>query len=45
MMAEQEVTSFQGQLMSVRKALAKSQADNDKPKKQLHKQVSEFNRS
>ncbi|GAB0186452.1 hypothetical protein GRJ2_001110500 [Grus japonensis] len=38
MMAEQEVTSFQGQLTSVRKALAKSQADNDKLKKQLHKQ-------
>ncbi|KFQ57441.1 Coiled-coil domain-containing protein 162, partial [Pelecanus crispus] len=38
MMAEQEVTLFQGQLMSVRKALAKSQADNDKLKKQLHKQ-------
>uniref|UniRef100_A0A8D0FDL1 Coiled-coil domain-containing protein 162 n=1 Tax=Strix occidentalis caurina TaxID=311401 RepID=A0A8D0FDL1_STROC len=38
MMAEQEVTSFQGQLLSVRKALAKSQADNDKLKKQLHKQ-------
>uniref|UniRef100_A0A8C0IC00 CC162 protein n=1 Tax=Bubo bubo TaxID=30461 RepID=A0A8C0IC00_BUBBB len=37
MMAEQEVTSFQGQLLSVRKALAKSQADNDKLKKQLHK--------
>ncbi|NXN38666.1 CC162 protein, partial [Rhinoptilus africanus] len=38
MMAEQEVASFQGQLTSVRKALAKSQADNDKLKKQLHKQ-------
>ncbi|NXN63697.1 CC162 protein, partial [Himantopus himantopus] len=38
MMAEQEVTSFQGQLTSVRKALAKSQAGNDKLKKQLHKQ-------
>ncbi|NXT88571.1 CC162 protein, partial [Anhinga rufa] len=38
MKAEQEVTSFQGQLVSVRKALAKSQADNDKLKKQLHKQ-------
>ncbi|KGM00327.1 Coiled-coil domain-containing protein 162, partial [Charadrius vociferus] len=38
MMAEQEVTSFQGQLASVRKALAKSQAENDKLKKQLHKQ-------
>ncbi|KAM6207430.1 coiled-coil domain-containing protein 162-like [Sarcoramphus papa] len=38
MMAEQEVTLFQGQLMSVRKALAKSQAENDKLKKQLHKQ-------
>uniref|UniRef100_A0A8C8BHK6 Coiled-coil domain-containing protein 162 n=1 Tax=Otus sunia TaxID=257818 RepID=A0A8C8BHK6_9STRI len=38
MMAEHEVTSFQGQLLSVRKALAKSQADNDKLKKQLHKQ-------
>ncbi|XP_074751171.1 coiled-coil domain-containing protein 162-like [Athene noctua] len=38
MMAEQEVTSLQGQLLSVRKALAKSQADNDKLKKQLHKQ-------
>ncbi|NXI74361.1 CC162 protein, partial [Anseranas semipalmata] len=38
MMAEQEVTSFQGQLTSVRKALVKSQADNDKLKKQLHKQ-------
>ncbi|XP_050749918.1 coiled-coil domain-containing protein 162-like [Gymnogyps californianus] len=38
MMAEQEVTSFQGQLMTVRKALAKSQAENDKLKKQLHKQ-------
>ncbi|NXL33540.1 CC162 protein, partial [Glaucidium brasilianum] len=38
MMAEQEVTSLQGQLRSVRKALAKSQADNDKLKKQLHKQ-------
>ncbi|KAK4824336.1 hypothetical protein QYF61_013671 [Mycteria americana] len=37
MMAEQEVTAFQGQLVSVRKALAKSQADNDKLKKQLHK--------
>ncbi|NXU23819.1 CC162 protein, partial [Thalassarche chlororhynchos] len=36
--AQQEVTSFQGQLMSVREALAKSQADNDKLKKQLHKQ-------
>ncbi|KFQ78127.1 Coiled-coil domain-containing protein 162, partial [Phaethon lepturus] len=44
MMAEQEVTSFWRQLMTVRKALAKSQADNDKLKKQLHKQVSEFNR-
>ncbi|XP_009892174.1 PREDICTED: coiled-coil domain-containing protein 162-like [Charadrius vociferus] len=39
MMAEQEVTSFQGQLASVRKALAKSQAENDKLKKQLHKQI------
>ncbi|NXK51292.1 CC162 protein, partial [Chauna torquata] len=38
MMAEQEVTSFQGQLTSIRKALVKSQADNDKLKKQLHKQ-------
>ncbi|NXS48497.1 CC162 protein, partial [Balaeniceps rex] len=38
MMAEQEVTSLQGQLTSARKALAKSQADNDKLKKQLHKQ-------
>ncbi|NXC73890.1 CC162 protein, partial [Anhinga anhinga] len=38
MKAEQEVTSFQGQLVSVRKALAKSQADNDRLKKQLHKQ-------
>ncbi|NXY72153.1 CC162 protein, partial [Glareola pratincola] len=38
MMAEQEVASFQGQLTSVRKALAKSQADNDKLKEQLHKQ-------
>ncbi|XP_009287481.1 PREDICTED: coiled-coil domain-containing protein 162 [Aptenodytes forsteri] len=38
MMAEQEVTSFQDQLMSVRKALAKSRADNDKLKKQLHEQ-------
>ncbi|NXX54414.1 CC162 protein, partial [Scopus umbretta] len=38
MMAEQEVTLFQGQLVSVRKALAKSQAENDKLKKQLHKQ-------
>ncbi|PKU46039.1 hypothetical protein llap_3659 [Limosa lapponica baueri] len=37
MMAEQEVTSFQGQ--PVRKALATSQADNDKLKKQLHKQI------
>lgn len=44
MMAEQEVTSFQGQLTSVRKALAKSLADNDELKKELHKQVSEFNR-
>ncbi|XP_009461638.1 PREDICTED: coiled-coil domain-containing protein 162-like [Nipponia nippon] len=34
MMAEQEVTLFRGQLTSVRKALAKSQADNDKLKKQ-----------
>ncbi|XP_075353274.1 coiled-coil domain-containing protein 162-like [Mycteria americana] len=39
MMAEQEVTAFQGQLVSVRKALAKSQADNDKLKKQLHKPI------
>ncbi|NXL10949.1 CC162 protein, partial [Mesembrinibis cayennensis] len=38
MMAEQEVTLFWGQLTAVRKALAKSQADNDKLKKQLHKQ-------
>ncbi|NXC44706.1 CC162 protein, partial [Penelope pileata] len=38
MMAEQEVASFQGQLMSARKALVKSQAENDKLKKQLHKQ-------
>ena len=45
MMAEHEVTSFQGQLTSVRKALAKSQADNDKLKSELRKQVSEFNRS
>ncbi|XP_063185880.1 coiled-coil domain-containing protein 162-like [Chroicocephalus ridibundus] len=45
MMAEQEVTSFQGQPTSVRKALAKSQADNDKLKKQLQKQASESNRS
>ncbi|XP_065592078.1 coiled-coil domain-containing protein 162-like [Cyrtonyx montezumae] len=37
MMAEQEVTSLQGQLMSARKALVKSQAEN-KLKKQLHKQ-------
>ncbi|KFZ46537.1 Coiled-coil domain-containing protein 162, partial [Antrostomus carolinensis] len=35
MMAEQEVTLFQVQLLSVRE---KSQADNDKLKKQLHKQ-------
>ncbi|NXT76678.1 CC162 protein, partial [Zapornia atra] len=38
MMAEQEVTLLQGQLMSVRKALAKSQADNDKLRIQLQKQ-------
>lgn len=38
MMAEQEVTSLQGQLTSARKALEKSQAENDKRKKQLHKQ-------
>ncbi|XP_048793577.1 uncharacterized protein LOC125689888 isoform X1 [Lagopus muta] len=38
MMAEQEVTSLQGQLMSARKALEKSQAENDKLKEQLHKQ-------
>nr|XP_009675270.1 PREDICTED: transmembrane protein FLJ37396 [Struthio camelus australis] len=38
MMAEQEVTLFQGQLAAVRKALAKSQADNGKLKKQLEKQ-------
>uniref|UniRef100_A0A8B9DJT6 Coiled-coil domain-containing protein 162 n=1 Tax=Anser cygnoides TaxID=8845 RepID=A0A8B9DJT6_ANSCY len=38
MMAEQEVTSFEGQLTSIRKALVKSQADNDKLKKLLHKQ-------
>ncbi|OXB67983.1 hypothetical protein ASZ78_006619, partial [Callipepla squamata] len=38
MMAEQEVTSLQGQLMSARKALVKSQAENSKLKKQLHKQ-------
>lgn len=38
MMAEQEVTSLQGQLTSARKALEKSQAENDKLKKQLHKQ-------
>ncbi|XP_009324699.1 PREDICTED: coiled-coil domain-containing protein 162-like [Pygoscelis adeliae] len=38
MMAEQEVTSLQDQLMSVRKALAKSRADNDKLKKQRHEQ-------
>lgn len=45
MMAEQEVTSLQGQLTSARKALEKSQAENDKLKKQLHKQVSELNGS
>lgn len=44
MMAEQEVASFQGQLMLVRKALAKSRAGNDKLKKQLHEQVFEFSR-
>ncbi|KAK1190270.1 CC162 protein, partial [Pygoscelis papua] len=38
MMAEQEVTLLQDQLMSVRKALAKSRADNDKLKKQRHEQ-------
>ncbi|KFP30160.1 Coiled-coil domain-containing protein 162, partial [Colius striatus] len=38
MMAEQEVTLLQGQLMSVRKALEKSQADNEKLNKQLCKQ-------
>ncbi|NXX75937.1 CC162 protein, partial [Urocolius indicus] len=38
MMAEQEVTLLQGQLMSVRRALEKSQADNEKLNKQLHKQ-------
>ncbi|XP_015714160.1 uncharacterized protein CCDC162P isoform X2 [Coturnix japonica] len=38
MMAEQEVTSLQGQLVSAWKALEKSQAENDKLKKQLHKQ-------
>lgn len=45
MMAEQEVTSLQGQLTSARKALEKSQAENDKLKEQLHKQVSELNGS
>uniref|UniRef100_U3IXZ0 Coiled-coil domain containing 162 n=1 Tax=Anas platyrhynchos platyrhynchos TaxID=8840 RepID=U3IXZ0_ANAPP len=38
MMAEQEVTSLEGQLTSIRKTLVKSQADNDKLKKLLHKQ-------
>ncbi|KFW09740.1 Coiled-coil domain-containing protein 162, partial [Eurypyga helias] len=38
MMAEQEVTLFQGQLKPARKALVKFQADNDKLKKQLHQQ-------
>ncbi|XP_035179068.1 uncharacterized protein LOC118165223 isoform X3 [Oxyura jamaicensis] len=38
MMAEQEVTSFEGQLTSIRKALVKSQAENNKLKKLLHKQ-------
>lgn len=42
MMAEQEVTSLEGQLTSIRKTLVKSQADNDKLKKLLHKQVSEL---
>ncbi|NXL85400.1 CC162 protein, partial [Alectura lathami] len=38
MMAEQELTSLQGQLTSLNKCLVKSQADNDKLKKELHKQ-------
>uniref|UniRef100_A0A8B9QKK4 Coiled-coil domain-containing protein 162 n=1 Tax=Apteryx owenii TaxID=8824 RepID=A0A8B9QKK4_APTOW len=37
-MAEQEAALFEGQLAAVRKALAESQADNGKLKKQLEKQ-------
>ncbi|KAM7171725.1 coiled-coil domain-containing protein 162-like [Macrochelys suwanniensis] len=39
MLAEQEVLLFRQQLVAVRKALAKSQADNERLKKQLDKQV------
>ncbi|EMP38038.1 hypothetical protein UY3_04797 [Chelonia mydas] len=38
MLAEQEVFLFRQQLVAVRKALAKSQADNERLKKQLDKQ-------
>uniref|UniRef100_A0A8C3S8N3 Coiled-coil domain-containing protein 162 n=1 Tax=Chelydra serpentina TaxID=8475 RepID=A0A8C3S8N3_CHESE len=38
MLAEQEVLLFRQQLVAVRKALAKSQADNERLKKQLDKQ-------
>ncbi|KAM9156376.1 coiled-coil domain-containing protein 162-like [Pangshura tecta] len=39
MLAEQEVLLFRQQLVAIRKALAKSQADNERLKKQLDKQV------
>uniref|UniRef100_A0A8C0HAC8 Coiled-coil domain-containing protein 162 n=1 Tax=Chelonoidis abingdonii TaxID=106734 RepID=A0A8C0HAC8_CHEAB len=38
MLAEQEVLLFRQQLVAIRKALAKSQADNERLKKQLDKQ-------
>lgn len=39
MMAEQEVTLFHEQLVAVRKALARSEAENEKLQKQLDQQV------